>query len=195
MSHAQYTERMGSGVRIGVQTGKGPLESVTVTPDKPLKIGGATVSVDGKGQVSITGTEKDDKFSIMDGKDVRAPGSVVVGVESPGQRDTYLSIPSAQAKNINVNGGGGNDDYWAPLETGDQFVRIQDHQGDNWVTNIGNHVSGNISVADAQRSTLQREAGNVHLESSGKQGAPPQVAGTKSFLDSVWSWLGSVFGF
>src|SRR5262245_32181953 len=98
---------MGNGVRIGVQTGTGSLQNVTVTPDRPLNIGGATVTVDARGQVSINGTAQADKFSIMDGKDVNVPGSVVVGVESPGQKDTYFSIPSAQAKNINVNGGGG----------------------------------------------------------------------------------------
>lgn len=180
-------------VDIGIQLGKGPLESVRLTPERPYRVGNTTVSLDASGRVVVQGSDRGESFQIMNGSELGMPGSVVVGVESPGARDVYLRIPEQQAAGLVVNGGGGRDDYHAPIDGNDRFVRIDDVEGNNWVTNIGTRVTGRVSVADNQREGLRRHAGGLSLERSGQTGAPPEVESSRSFIDAFLSWLSSLF--
>jgi hypothetical protein len=181
-----------TSARIGV-IDNGRQTQVTLNAGQPLNYGGVSVSLDENGRVNVRGTDKNDKIMAVDGGEFGAPGSVVVSVETPGEGERYFIVPRNQASGVTVDAGAGNDDYWAPIN--DSYVRLNDTQGDNWLTNIGGNVTGNVSVADNQRTQLSRNgnAGGLTLQSSGNAGQDPVVAGGNSFIDSFWSWLSSAW--
>ncbi len=120
------------------------------------------------------------------------PGSTVVGIEGDGD-PIYLSIPKSQASGVRVEGAGGKDDYWAPIDDAYARVSIQDTQGSNWITNIGRNVRGQVSVADNDVAALQHDKGGLDLVPAGQSGPNPALTATGSFLDAFKSWLAGLF--
>jgi hypothetical protein len=176
----------GGPVDIGVQGPDGRLRQQTVRPDQPLVIGGVNISVDGTGQITVRGTDKDESYSIVDGREVGVPGNTVVSIEGNGD-PLHLAIPRDRA--VRVEGAGGKDDYWAPLDDDFSRASIHDTQGNNWITNVGSGVRGRVSVADNHVQSLQRDKGGLDLVPSGEAGGSAAGTSIGSFLDAARSWL------
>jgi hypothetical protein len=182
---------MGDPIRIGVQGADGRLRQQQLDPNNPLNLNGVQVSVDAQGQVTVRGTDKNETFTAYDGAELRQPGNRVLGIEGNGD-PLYLSIPNQNG--VRIDGGGGNDDY--TVNGSDQFSRgvsIHDLQGNNWVTQIGNKVTGEVSVADDQLGALQRDRGGLTLSPSGSSAGSPAAQSIGGFVNAVWSWLGELF--
>jgi hypothetical protein len=178
---------MGDPIRIGVQGADGRLRQQQLDQNNPLNLNGVQVSVDGQGQVTVRGTDKNENFTGYDGAELRQPGNRVIGIEGNGD-PLYLSIPNQNS--LRLDGGGGNDDY--TVNGSDQFSRgvsIHDLQGNNWVTRISAGVRGEVSVADNQVNALQRDKGGLALTPSGENAGSATGQSISGFFGALWSYL------